>query len=60
MVDKVNSKLISEIVYSEADIVVNGCPTCLDTIRTGVKNKGLEIEVLDISELILRSMEGKK
>lgn len=58
--NKVNSKLISEIKYSEADIVANGCPTCLDTIQAGVKKEGLDIEVIDIAELILRAMGEKK
>lgn len=60
LVDNVNTKLMAEIKYSEADIVVNGCPTCLDTIRSGARKEDLDIEVIDISELILRAMGEKK
>ena len=59
LVDQVNSRLISEIEYTEAEIVANGCPTCLDTIFSGVKQKKMDIEVLDISELIVRAMGEK-
>ena len=59
LVNQVNSRLISEIEYTEADIVANGCPTCMDTIMAGVKQKKLDVEVLDISELILRAMGEK-
>jgi len=54
LVKEVNSKLISEIEYTEADIVVNGCPTCLDTIQQGVKQRELDVEVLDLAEFIKR------
>ncbi len=60
LVDNVNTKLMAEIKYSEANIVVNGCPTCLDTIQSGVRKEDLDIEVIDISELILRAMGEKK
>ncbi len=60
LVNKVNSKLISEIKYSEADIVANGCPTCQDTIQAGVRKAGLDVEVIDIAELIERAMGDKK
>jgi len=60
LVGQVNSHLISEIQYSEADIVVNGCPTCLDTIQQGVKQREMDVEVIDIAELIKRMVEGKK
>ena len=60
LVSQVNSHLISEIEYSEAEIVANGCPTCKDTILAGVKKNGLNVEVLDISELIVRAMEGEQ
>ena len=60
LVNQVNSRLVSEIKYTEAEIVANGCPTCKDTILTGVKNDNLDVEVLDISELIVRAMEGEK
>lgn len=56
LVRQVNSRLIEEIEYSEAEIVVNGCPTCLDTIQQGVKKKGLDVEVIDIAELIKRAI----
>ena len=56
LVRQVNSRLIDEIEYSEAEIVVNGCPTCLDTIQQGVKKRELEVEVIDISELIRRAI----
>ncbi|MHA1405874.1 MAG: (Fe-S)-binding protein [Candidatus Heimdallarchaeaceae archaeon] len=60
LVKKVNEHLIDEIEYSETDIVVNGCPTCLDTIRTGAKKRGLNVEVIDLSELVKRMVEDKK
>ena len=60
LVIQVNSHLISEIQYSEADIVVNGCPTCLDTIQHGVRQREMDVEVIDIAELVQRMVEGKK
>ena len=56
LVNQVNSRLVSEIVYSEVDIVLNGCPTCLDTIKRSIKNQDLEIESIDIAEFIQRAM----
>ena len=41
LVEQVNDRLMNEIAYSEADIVVNNCPLCLDTINQGVKKKNL-------------------
>jgi heterodisulfide reductase subunit D len=60
LVEQVNSKLMAEIVWTEADIVANGCPTCLDTILAGVRERNLDVEVLDITELILRAMGEDK
>ncbi|MHA1400122.1 MAG: (Fe-S)-binding protein [Candidatus Heimdallarchaeaceae archaeon] len=56
LTEEVNNRLIEEIKYSEADIVVNNCPVCLDTIKQGVKRNNLEVEVIDLSELIVRAM----
>lgn len=60
LVSEVNTKLISEIEYTEADVVVSCCPLCVDTIQQGVKEKKLGIKVLDLVELVKMSMEVKK
>ena len=60
LVSEVNTKLVSEIEYTEADIVVSCCPLCVDTIQQGVKEKKLGIKVLDLVELVKMSMEVKK
>ncbi|MHA1867673.1 hypothetical protein DRN69_04555 [Candidatus Pacearchaeota archaeon] len=56
LVEQVNDRLMNEIAYSEADIVVNNCPLCLDTINQGVKKKNLNVEVIDMTELVARAM----
>ncbi|MHA1352197.1 MAG: heterodisulfide reductase-related iron-sulfur binding cluster [Candidatus Heimdallarchaeaceae archaeon] len=57
---KINNRLMDEIAYSEADIVVNNCPLCLDTISLGVKKKNLNVEVIDMTELVARAMGIKE
>jgi len=51
-----------EIIAAEADAVVSSCQQCERTIGTALKKKKKElkrkIKVLDISELILKSVEG--
>ncbi|MCC6022067.1 MAG: (Fe-S)-binding protein [Desulfurococcaceae archaeon] len=37
-------------------VLVTACPSCEVQLNTAVRGKGLELEVLDISELILRSL----
>ncbi len=60
LVKEVNDRLMTEIEFTEVDIVTSGCPTCLDTIQFGAKQRGLEVEVIDVSELIKRLVEDKK
>jgi Fe-S oxidoreductase len=37
-------------------VLVTACPSCEVQLSTAVRGKGLELEVLDISELILRAL----
>ncbi|MGM0366442.1 MAG: (Fe-S)-binding protein [Actinomycetota bacterium] len=53
----------AEIIAADVDAVVSACQQCERTIGTALKKKKKElkkkIKVLDISELVLKSVEGK-
>ncbi|MHA1685771.1 MAG: (Fe-S)-binding protein, partial [Candidatus Heimdallarchaeaceae archaeon] len=57
LVESVNKKLIDEILYSEADIIVNSCPLCQQTIKKGLERAKKNIKVIDLVELIAQTME---
>ncbi len=46
-----------EIIKSGADIVVTACQQCVRTIAQALKKQSSKIKVMDISELILESMQ---
>ncbi|MEM2347996.1 MAG: (Fe-S)-binding protein, partial [Sulfolobales archaeon] len=39
-------------------ILVSACPSCKMTLETAARNEGLEIEVLDIVDLLMRAKSG--
>jgi Fe-S oxidoreductase len=43
---------------SGADIVVSSCQQCVRTIAAALKKEKSKIKAMDISELILESVEG--
>ncbi len=57
---KVNERLMNQVEFSEADILVCSCPTCLNSLQEGVKRRGLNIEVVDLIEIVLKAMEDYK
>ncbi len=59
LTEKVNDKLIDEIEYSEADIVVTTCPTGMEIIKEGIERRKLNVEVIDLTELVVRVMKEK-
>jgi len=49
---RVNDKLMKEIAFSEAKIVVTSCPICQKLIEEGAKRNNINIETKDLVELI--------
>ena len=47
-----------EIIGSGADIVVSSCQQCIRTIAGALKKEKSKIKAIDISELLLESIEG--
>jgi len=47
-----------EIMECEADIVVSSCQQCIRTIAGALKKEKSKIKAMDISELLLESIEG--
>lgn len=55
---RINQKRAEQAVETNPDIVAVGCPFCSTMITDGIKekNKGEEIKVLDLAELIAQSL----
>ena len=56
---KINLNRTSEAVSTGASIIATACPFCISMFNDGLKqmNKDTENKVLDISELILQSID---
>ncbi|MBM3707244.1 MAG: (Fe-S)-binding protein [Actinobacteria bacterium] len=46
-----------EVINSGADIVITACQQCVRTILQALKKEGSKIKVMDISELVLASLQ---
>jgi Fe-S oxidoreductase len=60
---RINVERIEEALGTDADIVGTSCPFCLVMLDDGVKDKQMSgsyenVEVMDIANLLLRSMNG--
>ena len=52
----INSRKVSEARETGARAIVSCCPTCESNLRIGVEETGRGLEVLDITDLVARSM----
>jgi Fe-S oxidoreductase len=59
---RVNHNRTDEILASGADTVATACPFCTIMLRDGVqdRNAGERVQVLNVSELVAKSMKRKK
>jgi Fe-S oxidoreductase len=59
---RVNHNRTDEILASGADTVATACPFCTIMIRDGVqdRNAGERVQVLNVSELVAKSMKRKR
>jgi len=55
----VNEKLMEEIAFSEAKIVLTSCPICQKYIEEGAKRNKLKLQIKDIVEFIAEILERK-
>src|SRR5690606_33703367 len=55
---RINIERIEEAIYTDAKIVAANCPFCITMLSDGIKakDKQEEIEVLDVAELLVRSL----
>ncbi len=54
---KISDLRVKEIKETGASIIVSACQQCEQMLSAGVRNAGLPIRVMDISELILEAMD---
>ena len=59
---RVNHNRTDEILASGADTVATACPFCTIMLRDGVqdRNAGDKVQVLNVSELVAKSMKRKR
>jgi heterodisulfide reductase subunit D len=50
---------IDEVVRTGADAVITSCQQCVRTMNTFVRRNRMTLEVMDIAQLLLRSIKGK-
>lgn len=48
-------KRVEELLETGAEVIVTACPGCLIQLKKGVKALGREVEVLDMSEVLLEA-----
>jgi Fe-S oxidoreductase len=56
--ERVNANRFREAQATGADILTVGCPFCMIMLTDAGKASGGEMEVLDIAEVVLQSMES--
>ncbi|MDQ3520250.1 MAG: (Fe-S)-binding protein, partial [Gemmatimonadota bacterium] len=54
---RINIERTEELLATGADALAVACPFCMTMISDGVKAKGVEIDVLDISEVVAARIE---
>jgi Fe-S oxidoreductase len=59
---RVNHNRTDEIIASGADTVATACPFCTIMLRDGVQDRGAgeKVQVLNVSELVAKSMKRKR
>jgi Fe-S oxidoreductase len=59
---RVNHNRTDEVIASGADTVATACPFCTIMLRDGVQDRGAgdKVQVLNVSELVAKSMKRKK
>ncbi|MCG3218468.1 MAG: (Fe-S)-binding protein [Candidatus Heimdallarchaeota archaeon] len=50
--------ILLEELQPEVEAIVNSCPTCQEAIEKAVKKEGIDVEVIDIIDLVLRAYQG--
>lgn len=55
---RVAQKKIHAIQETGADLVVTSCQQCIRTIRSRARRQKIDLDVLDITEVVLRAMSG--
>jgi len=56
----VAAKKVEEIMATGAEAVVSSCQQCLRTILTSVRRQKLDLKVLDLTDIVMMSLEGKE
>lgn len=56
---RVNMERTDELVDTGAKTIALNCPFCMTMINDGVKNKEVDVQVKDVSEILLESIEPK-
>ncbi len=54
--DNVTQRKIAEIRSTGADTVVSSCQQCLRTIRAQAISEGVELNVMDLTQLVAKSL----
>lgn len=54
------ANILLEELQPEVDAIVNSCPTCQEAIDKAVKKQGLDVEVIDIIDLVLRAYQEEE
>ena len=59
---RVNEERLRQAQETGATTIATGCPFCMTMLDDGVKSTGQEeqIKVMDLAELVLESLSGKK
>ena len=59
---RINHRRLQDALDVEADIVATACPYCLTMFEDAANSKGLgeQLQILDISEVLEKQIEGKK
>lgn len=55
---RVNMERTEELLETGAKTIALNCPFCMTMITDGVKNQEVDVQVKDISEIILEAIEG--
>ena len=59
---RINHKRLQDAIDVEADVVATACPYCLTMFEDAANSKGLgeQLQVLDISEVLEKQIDGKQ
>jgi Fe-S oxidoreductase len=54
------ANFLLEELQPEVEAIINSCPTCQEAIKKAVKKEGIEVEVIDIIDLVLRAYQEEE